>query len=282
VRSIFSELLGPSGLILLAAAIGGVGAFWSAMRQADLRKKSEGNAAEQVELLRDISARGGNEQVLEDLIRARSRALNGDRAKADDIADGIIKRLPELTAEFKALEKNKLDMYQQKAAEFRLKWEPLIQWFLTKLDSLVAGCQERGVNLRVLDVPFRDFPFTAHLGGQMGSYKIREVQLGDTKLYLEYESLGISDTANSGGYRNAQLTVYVAGNIALRLTLGMDNGDCAVSLSGAQSIHSGQVAAPKDGVPSNDFSKFVEDGFEKVFERFLVVGNAGSETARPK
>jgi hypothetical protein len=105
MQSILSELRGPPGLILLAAVIGGVGAFWSAIRQADLRKKSEGNAAQQVELLRDISARGGNEKVLEDLIRARSRALNADRAKADDIADGIIKRLPELTADFKALER---------------------------------------------------------------------------------------------------------------------------------------------------------------------------------
>jgi hypothetical protein len=278
VQSIFSELRGPSGLILLAAVIGGIGAFWSAIRQADLRKKSEGNASQQVTLLQDLSARAGNEKVLEDLIRARSRALTADRAKADDIADGIIKRLPELTEEYKALEKNKLDMYEQKEIEFRLKWEPTIQLFLNELDSLVARCQKHGVNVRVLPVPFSNFPLTCHVGSQMTSYKIRDLELNDSKLYVEYEALGISDNPNSEGYRNAQVQVSLARRVALRLTLSMDDGNCLVSLPGSATLASGQVIAPKDGVPPEKFSKFVQEGFDKIFELFLVAGNAGSES----
>lgn len=266
----WSELLGPPGLILLAAIIGGVGAFWAAIKQSHLRARSEGNAVVQIELLRDIVSRGGNEKELEELIRARSRVLNSDPNKADDVAAGIIKRLPELTAEFKALERNKLDAYDRKVTEFRLKWEPLIQLVLNKFDSLVADCQKRGIDLRNESVPFPDFPRALNNPRQRPSYKTRSVKFHDAELFLEYEPLIVFES----GYSNSQLKVYSGEHLAFILALGLNDGYCQVMIAGASDMNSGPVEAPKDGIAPTSLVTFVEDGFAKVFERFLVAANA--------
>ena len=63
-----SIILGPPGLIMLAALLGAIGALWAAIQQSELRKKGEGNAAKQLDLLQDIAARGGNQKELEELI----------------------------------------------------------------------------------------------------------------------------------------------------------------------------------------------------------------------
>jgi hypothetical protein len=267
---------------MLAALLGALGAFWSASQQSNLRKKSEGNAVEQLRLLQDLSARGGDQKALEELIRARSRALNVDRKKADDIADDIIKRLPGQTAEFRALEQNKMDAYQQMAADFRLKWEPVIEAALNRFDSLTEQCQKKGIALQKLSVPFSEFPFTTNAGGQRGSYKIREIQLGDTKLHAEYQSFAITENINGYIYGNAQLTFYLAGKPALILSFGKDAGYSELIFPGESTKNSGEIEAPKDGNLPKNLITFFDDAFAKVFERFLIMGNADIEKRRAR
>jgi hypothetical protein len=103
--------------MLLGALICAVGGFWAAVKQSELREASKA----QTELLRDIAARSGDKKELEELIKARSRVLNADRGKADSVADGILKRLPDLTNEFNAMQENKRSDFENRTADFRLK-----------------------------------------------------------------------------------------------------------------------------------------------------------------
>jgi len=136
-------LLGPPGVMLLGALICAVGGFWAAVKQSELREAAKA----QTELLRDIAARSGDKKELEELIKARSRVLNADRGKADSVADGILKRLPDLTNEFNAMQENKRSDFENRTADFRLKWEPLVNNTLSFFDDLVDECTKRGINL---------------------------------------------------------------------------------------------------------------------------------------
>lgn len=277
-----SIILGPPGLIMLAALLGAIGALWAAIQQSGLRNKNEGNASKQLDLLRDISARGGNQKELEELVRTRSRALNANRQQADNIADGIIKRLPELTAEFKAIEQSKLDVYQQRDTDFRLKWQPLVESTLQAFDSLVEQCRKRGVDLQMSK---KDFPLTAE--GRPGAfpkhYKVREVKFGKVMLVVEYTPVMLVD----GGYTPGGMSVRcgelpnvpITNPSLLHLDLNPEHGVCGWALPDLPGESSGVVAAPKDGIPPKEFSQFIEQAFARAFERFLIMADAASVKA---
>jgi hypothetical protein len=269
--SMWSELLGPPGLILLAAVIGGAGAFWAAVKQSELRSRSEGTSALQTQLLRDLAARGGNQKELEELIRARSRLLTANQSTAKDVAEGIIKKLPELTAEYKALERNKSDAFDRQTADFRLKWEPLLGFLLTKFDSFVAECQKNGVDLRKNEVPFPDFPRSVN-GPRNTSYKIRSATFHNVELYLEYEPIAL----HPSGFQPAQLHAFIRSHRTFTLALGLDEGWAGLMIPGSPDEGIPGIKATRDDIAPPKLLNFVNDSFAKVFERFLIEGNAES------
>ncbi len=110
MRGMLSELWGPPGLILLGTLLAGFGVYLAAVKQT-ARSNS------QSDVLRDVAARTGNNKLLEELIQERSRALNADRGKADDIADALVKRLPSSTEQFNAMEENKRSVFENRTAD---------------------------------------------------------------------------------------------------------------------------------------------------------------------
>jgi hypothetical protein len=263
IQSLFSALAGPAGVILFGSLVTAGGIFWAA-------KRNEVKANATADLVKDVSARSGNRKELEELIRARSRVLNSNRNRADDVAAGIIERLPELTAEFKALQQNKLDVYDSQVADFRLKWEPLLQLVLSRFDSFVTECQRKGIDVQKVEVPFEDFPRSNNDPRHRGSYKNRAVRFHAVELHLEYEPILLT----SDGYTHARLNAFIGPHLAFNLALGLDDGFAGLMLPGSPDTASGTVAAPKDGIAPKKLLTFVEDAFAKLFERFLIEGNA--------
>ena len=103
----------------------------------------------------------------------------------------------------------------------------MIQFALNRFDSLTDQCQKRGVALQRLPVPFSEFPFTANNPGQRGSYKTREVKLGNTNFHVEYESFII---VPNSGYMNGQLHFNLAGKSLIATVFGKDGGYCQLSM----------------------------------------------------
>ena len=262
MRSIFTVLIGPPGVILLGALLVAAGGFWAT-------RKNETNSARQTSLLQDISARSGNKTETDNLIRERSRAIVSNSDRADEVADAIIKRLPNLTEEFKALQKSKLNRYEEQDLDFRLKWEPLIRSTLEKFDSLVNQCRKRGIELET--VPVADFPFTYEEtpGLPRTTYKIREVKFGQVAIRISYLPVGFIPN----GFSPGQLNV-IYGELK-KLSKFSGGADFGISLTpGSANCMDRKVAAPDNGILPKEFTEWVDHGVADAFERFLVMGNA--------
>ncbi|PYK08781.1 MAG: hypothetical protein DME65_13440 [Verrucomicrobia bacterium] len=57
-----------------------------------------------------------------------------------------MKRLPGSTEQFNALEENKRSLFENRTADFRLKWEPLINGTISLFDKLVDKCTAAGIS----------------------------------------------------------------------------------------------------------------------------------------
>lgn len=262
------ELLGPSGLVLLGIVIGGAGAFWGAVRQAHLRQRGDENSGSQTELLQDIAARSGNRQALEELVQARARALNENRTDADSNAAAIIKRLPKMTDEFKVLEKNKIDAFEQRLTNFRASWEPLIRAVLERFDSTVAKCQDSGINLKVAKA--QQFSWAVD-GFSHNQYVVRNVSFGTSAISVTYLPASLMSTQTGP----AQVKVQIDGKHCMEWGMYLDSGYCNWNFPDAISGDNRcDLLRGPDGLPSRDEFECVAAAFARLFERFLVIANA--------
>jgi hypothetical protein len=261
MRSIFTFLIGPPGVIFLGALFVAFGTVWAT-------RKNEANSVRQTSLLQDISARSGNKTETDNLIRERSRAIVSNSDRADEVADAIIKRLPNLTEEFKALEKRKLNQYEERDLDFRLKWEPIIRSTLEKFDLLVTQCRKRGIELET--APVKDFPFTYDQTQGMSAreYAIREARFGNVGIRINYRPVGVLPNGYSDGHLNItygelkKLPFITGADFGLNLT--PDYADCMGQ----------KFAAPPNGILPKKFTECIDRGIADSFERFLVMGNA--------
>ena len=279
--ALLSTFAGPAAIILFGSLIAAVGVFLAAKEQ-----RSRSN--EQGEILKDLSARSGNREHLEELIRARSRALEPDRNKADDVAAAIIKRLPSLASEFEERERNEFELSDQLSTQFRLAWEPAIHSIIGRFDSLVEKCQERGLKLEIRRA-IKDFPVVlagnANARGAKGHFspnEIRTVALGDVTLSLHYSAA--EWFLPGSNHRPAIITVSIGPHEGemLQLGFGLDEGNCRTGppISDAEVE---RIKAPKDGVPPKEFLDCVEHGLANALERFLTLGSvkAAEKTEKP-
>jgi hypothetical protein len=268
MRSVFSELLGPPGLILLAAFLGGGGAFWAAIKQSELRTKSEGNSATQTRLLQDIAARSGNRKELEELIRTRSRMLISDPHNADDIAEEIIKQLPKRADDLTALEEHKREKAEQLVTEFRLNWEPLIRSTINRFDSLVKRFQEKGVKLE--SVENNKFLLSVFWGP--GDAEIRSVKAPgvgtEYPVRMFYSAVNLNP--EQPGSAALRVAVMDSGEM-FTLTISLTEAECVRTSPETKETKSQKIPAPKDGNVPKDFGDFVDESLAKVFERMMLL-----------
>lgn len=265
----WSELLGPPGLILLAAIIGGGGAFWAAVKQSELRSKSEGNSALQTELLRDVAARGGNQKELEELIRTRSRMLTADQGRADIVAEGIIKKLPKLADEFTALEKNKSQVAEQLVTEFRLNWEALIRSVIARVDELVKQFQAEGVKLECVEdnnFPLTTFYFPAN--AEVRSIKLTTPSRVEYRLSVHYSTINLDPQQHGSAVFDMAVT-NVGEMLSLRIAL--KEAVCRRTAADTKETDERTIAAAKDGNIPKEFREFVDEGIVEAFQRLIIL-----------
>ncbi len=274
MRGMLSELWGPPGLILLGTLLAGFGVYLAAVKQT-ARSNS------QSDVLRDVAARTGNNKLLEELIQERSRALNADRGKADDIADALVKRLPSSTEQFNAMEENKRSVFENRTADFRLKWEPLFNATLSLFDKLVDKCTKAGINVE--KTTGEPLTLTSDLPGP-SPITLRGVIRNHVVVRIMYTPIVLSPGESGTG---AQIEFHIQDRrgrdtVPLYITLNQEEGHCLWSLPGHPPAGSGNVRAPKDGKIPQEFLDFIYDGFARVFERFLLEAGANDSGTTTK
>jgi hypothetical protein len=278
MRSFLSELCGPPGVILLAVIIGGLGAYWAAVKQADVRKITEKNSNAQTDLLRDLAARGGNQKELEELIRTRSRALTSDATRARDIAEGIITKIPKLTTEFTALEQSKHELAEQRVREFRLNWEPLIRWTLERIDGLVKQFQAKGVKLESSgNDGFQLTTFWLRMQTEVRTVKLTGKTGTEYKLVVGYVPINLAP--DQDGPSNA--AIIIGGMGEFELLIHPEEAECSQMRLTTKELEKRAISAPKDGVIPKEFCDFIEQGLTNAFERLLLLHAASDGKPEP-
>lgn len=268
MRWMTTTILSPYGLMILGAVIAAIGGIVAAIGGVWNAKNNEATANNQTRLLQDVAARAGDKKQLEELIRTRARALYADRRQADHIAEDVIKRLPELTAEFQDFQRDIRNAQHRENDEFRLNWEPFVRTTVDKFDSIVEQFRHQGLKMEV--VRSDNLPLTTEYF--QSTLELRTVSFEGTQIRLFYSSY-VADERN---HRDG--SIYLAGgNMNITVTLGLQHASCTAEVFETNKIDTEATEVSKEsGVPKK-FVDFVDASIAKMFERAVVMTRAEKE-----
>jgi hypothetical protein len=262
MRAMIATNLSPYGLMILGAVIAAIGGIVAAIGAVWNAKNNEGIANKQTRLLQDVAARAGDKKELEGLIKTRARALYADRRQADNVAQDVIRRLPELTSEFQELQRDIRTAQQRENDEFRLNWEPFVRTTIQKFDSMVEQFQRQGIKMEV--VRNDNFPLTSEY--LQSTPEVRTVAFEGTQIRLFYSNY-VADERN---HRDA--SVYLAGgNMNITVTLGLQHASCKTEFFETNKIDTRSTEVSKEGGVHQDFVDFFDESVVKMFERAVVI-----------
>jgi hypothetical protein len=268
MRWMITTIFSPYGLMILGAVIVAVGGIVAAIGVVWNEKNTEITSNKQTLLLQDVAARAGDKTQMEELIRTRARALYADRRQADNVAEDVIKRLPELTAEFQDFQRDIRDAQQRENDEFRLNWEPFVRTTVEKFDSVIEQFRHQGVKMEVarndnLSLTSEYFQSTPEL---------RTVSFEGTQIRLFYSSY-VADERN---HRDASI-YFAGGNMNITVTLGLQHASCKTEFFETNKIDTQATEVSKDSGVSKTFVDFVDGSIAKIFERAVVITRAEKE-----
>ena len=163
----------------------------------------------------------------------------------DNIAETVIKRLPDKAEALIALEKHRQEKAEQLDTQFRLNWEPLIRWTIERFDTLTRELQSQGAKLNVQERNDK-FPLTT-FGGAPGSPEIRSIDapgVGSSfgiKMY--YQAISLAPEEREAA---ASLTINVVetGEM-LSVTISLDEAKCIQTAAETKENKQAKISVPR-------------------------------------
>lgn len=262
------DKMDPALLVWIAAIVSAVITGWAVYNFQSRQSRNSAATRLQVEqavsLMEKLATRTGDNEVLQDVIEARTKLLTADRPPDDATIQSILARVPRLTEEYKKLEVSKATAAEHLLADFRGNWEPLIRFLVSEFDHRVEQLIAAGVKVNVQkDDAFK----VAGIGQEGGNGQwVRTVELNGAELRLHISSSQIQPSSVGG----ASLVVVV------RYAQKHENvsNPLSISFQEKEARLGDQVVAAPNADKNKPFLQAAAAGMNKGFEDFLVLSNA--------
>lgn len=138
-RRMSLESINPTYLFILAAILSAIAAAAAEMQQRRSSAEVRQQLALNTELMQEMAAQSGNDSRLQELIELRQRLLETNRPTDRAAIDEILAKVPQLTADYRALQQNKTSAGAQNLATYRANWESLIRHVINEFDKRVGA-----------------------------------------------------------------------------------------------------------------------------------------------
>jgi hypothetical protein len=263
------DFINPAFLSLIGGSIVLIAAFLTYVKQGRRNEETAQLLKKNVDLMQAMAARTGDEQMRNEVIELRTRLLSENTKIRNSAVDEMLARIPKMTEDYTKLAKENLASAQAQAAEFEIKWKPVIRTVVGLFDEVTSSLEKKGQGITVRPKG-SDFAITKIGVNNRQSREVRRVEKGRTAIVLEYTNGG----AYPGGVEPAELRITciydgLLQSVPLRLQFTPDQITFGSGV-GAQD----NLKVERDGSIPTAFMERVSNTVNEGFTHFLVIANA--------